>query len=68
VIGNWPQALEHDRQYLSTLADDVRKLVKRGAPISQAAFAAQSEKGKWSLFENYNTRNATAAYAELEWE
>jgi quinoprotein relay system zinc metallohydrolase 2 len=68
VIGNWPQALEADRHYLSALAGDVRKLVKRGAPISQAASAAQSEKDKWSLFEDYNTRNATAAYAEFEWE
>jgi quinoprotein relay system zinc metallohydrolase 2 len=68
VISNWPQALEADRQYLSRLAEDVRRLVKRGAPISQAASAAQSEKGKWSLFEDYNTRNATAAFAELEWE
>jgi quinoprotein relay system zinc metallohydrolase 2 len=68
VISNWPQALEEDRQYLSKLVEDVRRLLKTGASISQAASAAQSEKGKWSLFEDYNTRNATAAYAELEWE
>jgi quinoprotein relay system zinc metallohydrolase 2 len=68
VISNWPQALEADRHYLSTLAEDVRKLMKRGAPISQAASAAQSEKDKWGLFQDYNARNATAAYAELEWE
>jgi quinoprotein relay system zinc metallohydrolase 2 len=68
VTGKWPQALEAERHYLSALADDVRKLVKSGAPISKAASAAQSEKGKWSLFEDYNTRNATAAYAEFEWE
>ena len=27
-----------------------------------------SEKSQWDLFEEYNARNATAAFAELEWE
>jgi hypothetical protein len=27
-----------------------------------------SEKSQWTLFEEYNARNATAAFAELEWE
>jgi hypothetical protein len=30
--------------------------------------AAQDEKDRWRLFEEYNARNATAAFAELEWE
>jgi hypothetical protein len=30
--------------------------------------AGQSERGSWALFEEYNERNATAAFAELEWE
>jgi glyoxylase-like metal-dependent hydrolase (beta-lactamase superfamily II) len=68
VITNWPEALNDDQRYLSRLAGDVRGLVAKGAPISQAAAAAQSEKEKWGLFNEYNTRNATAAFAELEWE
>ncbi|TJV05777.1 MAG: MBL fold metallo-hydrolase, partial [Mesorhizobium sp.] len=27
-----------------------------------------SERGNWHLFDDYNERNATAAFAELEWE
>ncbi len=37
--------------------------------MSQAAKdAGQSEKDKWRLFNDYNARNATAAYAEYEWD
>ncbi len=68
VVRNWPEALDDDQRYLSRLAGDVRGLVAKGAPISKAAAAAQSEKDKWGLFNDYNTRNATAAFAELEWE
>jgi hypothetical protein len=28
----------------------------------------QSERGRWLLFDDYNARNATASYKELEWE
>ena len=68
IVTNWPEALNDDQHYLSRLAGDVRGLLSKGAPISQAASAAQSEKEKWGLFNEYNTRNATAAFAELEWE
>ena len=44
-------------------------LIARGAPIDVAAqTAGQSEKGDWELFDENNARNATAAFAELEWE
>lgn len=62
------QGLSADREYLTKLAGDLRGLLAKGAPISQAVTAAESEKSKWSLFEDYNARNATAAFAELEWE
>ena len=68
IVTNWPEAVEDDRRYLSRLAGDVRALVAKGAPISKAATAAGSEKDKWRLFNEYNTRNATAAFAEIEWE
>ena len=29
---------------------------------------AQSERGRWALFDDYNPRNATTAFSELEWE
>jgi quinoprotein relay system zinc metallohydrolase 2 len=69
VINNWPQALAAQRRYFERLLADVRGMVARGAPIDTAAqTAGQTEKGYWELFEDYNARNATAAFAELEWE
>jgi glyoxylase-like metal-dependent hydrolase (beta-lactamase superfamily II) len=69
VIDNWQDALAQQRRYLERLTRDVRSLISRGAPISAAARSAgEAEKDRWSLFEEYNARNATAAFAELEWE
>jgi quinoprotein relay system zinc metallohydrolase 2 len=69
AIGDWPGALQDQRRYLERLASDVRDLIKRGVPLATAAQrAGQAEKGRWRLFEEYNARNATAAFAELEWE
>jgi len=28
----------------------------------------ESQRDKWLLFDEFNARNATAAYTELEWE
>jgi len=69
VIDNWQDALAQQRRYLERLTRDVRSLISRGALISAAARSAgEAEKDRWSLFEEYNARNATAAFAELEWE
>jgi quinoprotein relay system zinc metallohydrolase 2 len=68
-VSEWPAALDGERRYLETLASDVRALVKGGAPITVAAdTAAGSERSKWKLFDDYNARNATAAFSEIEWE
>jgi quinoprotein relay system zinc metallohydrolase 2 len=68
-VSEWPAALVGERRYLETLASDVRTLVKRGAPITvAAATAAASERAQWQLFDDYNARNATAAFSEIEWE
>ena len=67
--GPWPQALEPQRAYLQRLTGDVRGAIRQGIPLAAAtALAGQSEQSRWSLFEEYNARNATAAYSELEWE
>jgi quinoprotein relay system zinc metallohydrolase 2 len=69
IIEDWPQALAAQRRYFERLLADIRAMIARGAPIGIAAqTAGQSEKGYWELFEDYNARNATAAFAELEWE
>ena len=65
----WPGALDDERRYLERLAQDCRASIAHGSPlIEAAATAGVSEKSHWELFEAYNARNATAAFAELEWE
>ncbi|MHA6686321.1 quinoprotein relay system zinc metallohydrolase 2 [Mesorhizobium sp. A556] len=65
----WPQALAAERRYFETLARDIRKAIADGTPLAEAVkTAGGSERSHWALFDDYNERNATAAYAELEWE
>ncbi|WP_433995432.1 quinoprotein relay system zinc metallohydrolase 2 [Bradyrhizobium macuxiense] len=68
-VSAWPAALADERRYLETLATDIRALVKSGKPIMAAAeHAAAAERPRWQLFDDYNARNATAAFSEIEWE
>jgi quinoprotein relay system zinc metallohydrolase 2 len=67
-VSGWPGALADQRRYLETLASDVRGLVRSGKPIAAAGTAAASERSRWELFDDFNTRNATAAFSEIEWE
>ena len=67
-VSGWPAALAEERRYLQPLASDVRGLVKSGKPIATAGTAAGSERSRWELFDDFNTRNATAAFSEIEWE
>ncbi|BDA86334.1 MBL fold metallo-hydrolase [Aureimonas sp. SA4125] len=69
VAASWPQALQPGRRYLETLAGDIRLAIAEGRTLSEAiATAGASEAGNWALFDDYNARNASAAFAELEWE
>jgi glyoxylase-like metal-dependent hydrolase (beta-lactamase superfamily II) len=68
-VSPWPQAMIDERRYLETLASNIRKDVTDGRPIAAAANdAAAAERGRWDLFDDYNVRNATAAYSQFEWE
>jgi quinoprotein relay system zinc metallohydrolase 2 len=68
-VSDWPAAVADERRYLSTLLSDVRALNKKGESIRAAADkAAASERPHWALFDDYNARNATAAFSEIEWE
>ncbi len=65
----WPAALAPQRRYLARIASDVRALIAEGHSISAAAeTAGLSERELWTLFDEFNPRNATAAFQELEWE
>ncbi|WP_269585464.1 quinoprotein relay system zinc metallohydrolase 2 [Roseibium sp. Sym1] len=62
-------ALEPMRRYLDTLQGDTRQALQNGERIGEAVeHIAQSESTEWELFDLFNTRNATAAFTELEWE
>ncbi len=68
-LSGWPGALVDERRYLEKLTADVRGLVANGKPITVATdTAAASERSRWDLFDDYNARNATAAFSEIEWE
>ncbi|OKO68829.1 quinoprotein relay system zinc metallohydrolase 2 [Bradyrhizobium sp. AS23.2] len=68
-VSEWPEALANERRYLMALLADVRASNKKGEPIRTAADkAAASERPHWELFDDYNARNATAAFSEIEWE
>jgi quinoprotein relay system zinc metallohydrolase 2 len=65
----WPGAATPTEQYLMRLQADVRSLIRQGGTISEATRqAAQSEASVWMLFNEFNPRNATTAFHELEWE
>lgn len=65
----WPEAVAPQERYLTRLADEIRSMIAAGRPIAEAAAkAGVGERDGWELFEDFNARNATAAYKELEWE
>ena len=69
AIVDFAPALADLTRYLSTLRDETRKAVADGVAIEEAAqTVGESERGNWALFDDYNGRNVTEAYKELEWE
>ncbi len=69
TVAAWPAALDDERRYLSVLAQDARRLIAAGTGLAQAVpQIAKSERSRWQLFDDYNPRNATEAFGELEWQ
>jgi quinoprotein relay system zinc metallohydrolase 2 len=69
AVAPWPQALDAQRAYLDRLTRDLKAGIARGSTLAEAVeTAGASEKPNWLLFEHYHKRNATAGFAELEWE
>lgn len=65
----WPASLERETHYLSQLAVEMRAAIKAGHTLGDTIdHLDQSMRGDWLLFDGYHKRNATAAFAELEWE
>ncbi len=69
LVAPFPAALDDERRYLEALVHDARAAVAAGTPLAAAVpKIAESERGRWALFDDYTPRNATTTYAELEWE
>jgi len=65
----WPDGGEPMLRYLNALARDTRAAIEKGESISRAIeHIGEVERKNWKLFDEFNARNATAAYKELEWE
>lgn len=65
----WPEAGLDTERYLNVLARDTRKAIDAGERLGEAVrHVAESERAHWRLFDEFNPRNATVAYTELEWE
>lgn len=69
VTRDLPAALDNEKRYLSTLLADVRSAIKQGKTLTQAMDSgAQSERGRWALFDIVNRRNINLVFPALEWE
>ena len=69
LVAPWPGALDDERRYLTVLARDARGQIAAGTSLARAVpEIGRSERDRWQLFDDYNPRNATTAYSELEWE
>jgi quinoprotein relay system zinc metallohydrolase 2 len=65
----WPAAAADEERYFTMLLREIRAIIAKGGDIESAvATVGQSERGKWELFDDYNGRNVTVAFKELEWE
>lgn len=65
----WPSGAEATRRYLSALAAETRAAIRRGESMRDAIkHLGESQRPNWELFDEYNPRNATTAFKELEWE
>jgi quinoprotein relay system zinc metallohydrolase 2 len=66
---SWPTAAKPLQAYLVNLRDETRRAIAKGVPIEKAVTTVgRGQRGKWKLFDDYQGRNVTEAYRELEWE
>lgn len=65
----WPAAAKPLQRYLVDLRDETRRAIAKNVPLEKAVTTiGRGERGSWKLFDDYQGRNVTEAYRELEWE
>lgn len=68
-ILDWPDSAGPLNAYLALLISDTRSAIVRGDSLGDAVrVIGQSQAADWDLFDQFNPRNATVAFTELEWE
>lgn len=66
---DWPAGSADLKRYLHTLVEETRAAIRANIGITAATeTVASSERDRWALFDDYNGRNVTRAYKDLEWE
>ncbi|WP_370872721.1 quinoprotein relay system zinc metallohydrolase 2 [Methylicorpusculum sp.] len=69
IVSDWPKSLQPEKQYLETLQQEIRALIKSGKFIEEAIETVGYQfKDQWLLFDQFHRKNVTTAFAELEWE
>ena len=65
----WPAGAAATRGYLAGLVRETRAALAAGESLGTASRHVGTDLADgWQLFEDFNARNATTAYRELEWE
>lgn len=65
----WPGGGAATRGYLAGLVSETRAAIAAGESLGSAAAHVGSDlRDGWELFDEFNARNATTAYRQLEWE
>lgn len=65
----WDDAYGPTTRYLEMLADETRAEIQKGTPMLESIREiGRDAESEWLLFDEFNARNATAAFTELEWE
>ena len=68
-IAAYPDGAKPTLGYLESLTAQTRKAIKAGESLNTALkHLGKDLRGNWKEFDEFNPRNATSAYVELEWE